>query len=116
MFSYFGVHLNALTYILSKKIIPYIYILFFSCFSYGIVGQNLELKITTKDTIHTNVLHELAFNNKHSLETGIYKEIAHIHKSLKKEGFFISTVDTVIRTGINYEAVFDLGKKQTTSF
>lgn len=111
MFSYFGVHLNALTYILSKKIIPYIYILFFSCFSYGIVGQNLELKITAKDTIHTNVLHELAFNNKHSLETGIYKEIAHIHTSLKKEGFFISTVDTVIRTGINYEAVFDLGKK-----
>lgn len=111
MFSYFGVHLNALTYILSKKIIPYIYLLFFSCFSYGIVGQNLELKITAKDTIQARVLHELVFNNKHSLETGIYKEIAHIHTSLKKEGFFISTVDTVIRTGVNYEAVFDLGKK-----
>lgn len=111
MFSNFGLHLNDLSYILSKKTIPYIYILFFSCFSFGIVGQNLELKITASDPIHSPILDAIVFNKNHSLETAIYKEISTIHTSLKKEGFFIATIDTVLVNEKKYEAVFNLGKK-----
>ena len=111
MFSYFGLHLNALTYILSKKIIPYIYILFFGCFSYGIVGQNLELKITTKDSLQVHVLNKIVFKTKHNLEAGVYNEITNIHSNLKKEGFFVATLDTIIKENEKYEAMFTLGKK-----
>ena len=111
MFSYFGLHLNALTYILSKKIIPYIYILFFGCFSYGIVGQNLELKITTKDSLQVHVLNKIVFKKKHNLEAGVYNEITNIHSNLKKEGFFVATLDTIIKENEKYEAMFTLGKK-----
>ena len=111
MFLNFGLHLNELSYILSKKTIPYIYILFFSCFSFGIVGQNLELKITASDPIHTPVLNDIIFNKNHSRETAVYKEISTIHTSLKKEGFFIATIDTVLVNNKTYEAVFNLGKK-----
>jgi hypothetical protein len=111
MFSYFGLHLNALTYILSKKIIPYIYILFFGCFSYGIVGQNLELKITTKDSLQVHVLNKIVFKKKHNLEAGVYNEITNIHSNLKKEGFFVATLDTIIKDNEKYEAMFTLGKK-----
>ena len=111
MFSYFELHLNALTYILSKKTIPYIYILFFGCFSYGIVGQNLELKITSLDTLQNLALHEIIFKKNHKLEADIFKEITNIHSDLKKEGFFVATVDTIIKNAKKYEAVFNLGKK-----
>ena len=111
MFSYFGLHLNALTYILSKKIIPYIYILFFGCFSYGIVGQNLELKITTKDSLQVHVLNKIIFKKKHNLEADVYKETTNIHSNLKKEGFFVATLDTIIKDHEKYEAMFTLGKK-----
>ena len=111
MFSYFGLHLNALTYILSKKITPYIYILFFGCFSYGIVGQNLELKITTKDSLQVHVLNKIIFKKKHNLEADVYKETTNIHSNLKKEGFFVATLDTIIKDQEKYEAIFSLGKK-----
>ncbi|MDB2625245.1 hypothetical protein N9Y10_03515, partial [Flavobacteriaceae bacterium] len=96
---------------MSKKIIPYIYILFFGCFSYGMVGQNLELKITSVDTFQNQVLNAIIFKKNHKLKADIYKEIKHIHSDLKKEGFFVATVDTIIKDTKKYEAVFNLGKK-----
>ena len=81
---------------LSKKTIPYIYILFFSCFSYGIVGQNLELKISAVDTTQTPILNQIKFNTNHKLEATLYKEITSIQNTLKKEGYFITTIDTIL--------------------
>ena len=111
MFSYFEVHLTDITYILSKKVIPYIYILFFGCFSCGMVGQNLVLKITSVDPLQNHVLNAITFKKNHNLETDIYKEITNIHSDLKKEGFFVAIVDTIIKDAEKYEAVFNLGKK-----
>ena len=96
---------------LSKKTIPYIYILFFSCFSYGIVGQNLELKISAVDTTQTPILNQIKFNTNHKLEATLYKEITSIQNTLKKEGYFITTIDTILVNDKKYEAVFNLGKK-----
>ena len=96
---------------LSKKTIPYIYILFFSCFSYGIVGQNLELKISAVDTTQTPILNQIKFNTNHKLKAALYKEITSIQNTLKKEGYFITTIDTIFVNNKKYEAVFNLGKK-----
>ncbi|MDG1981075.1 MAG: hypothetical protein P8I35_06540 [Flavobacteriaceae bacterium] len=96
---------------MSKKVIPYIYILFFGCFSCGMVGQNLVLKITSVDPLQNHVLNAITFKKNHNLETDIYKEITNIHSDLKKEGFFVAIVDTIIKDAEKYEAVFNLGKK-----
>ena len=111
MFSYFGLHLNALTYILSKKIIPYIYILFLSYFSHETIGQNLELNIATSDSIQTTTLNEISFIKIHTLKKDVYKEITNIHNKLKKEGYFITTIDTIVKSEEKYTAYFTLGRK-----
>ena len=75
------------------------------------MGQNLELKITTKDSLQVHVLNKIVFKKKHNLEAGVYNEITNIHSNLKKEGFFVATLDTIIKENEKYEAMFTLGKK-----
>ena len=56
-------------------------------------------------------MNAITFKKNHNLETDIYKEITNIHSDLKKEGFFVAIVDTIIKDAEKYEAVFNLGKK-----
>ena len=100
-----------LEYNLSKKFTPYIYILFLSCFSQGVFSQNFELKIKTKDTILRTVLNEVSYKSKHRSEQEVFKEIKHVHNLLKNNGFFTSTIDTVVTDKDAYTAFFDLGFK-----
>jgi hypothetical protein len=99
---------------LNKKIIPYIYILFFSYFSHETIGQNLELNIAASDSIQTTILNEISFIKKHALKKDLYKEIGNIHNKLKKKGFFITTIDTIVKFEEKYTAFFNLGKKTNT--
>lgn len=96
---------------MNKKIIPYIYILFFSYFSDGTIGQNLELNIAASDSIQTTILNEISFIKKHALKKDVYKEIGNIHNKLKKKGFFITTIDTIVKSEEKYTAYFTLGRK-----
>ena len=99
---------------MNKKIIPYIYILFFSYFSHETIGQNLELNIAASDSIQTTILNEISFIKKHALKKDLYKEIGNIHNKLKKKGFFITTIDTIVKFEEKYTAFFNLGKKTNT--
>ena len=96
---------------MNKKIIPYIYILFLSYFSHEAIGQNLELNIAASDSIQTTILNEISFIKKHALKKDLYKEIGNIHNKLKKKGFFITTIDTIVKSEEKYTAYFTLGKK-----
>ena len=96
---------------MNKKIIPYIYILFLSYFSHEIIGQNLELNIAASDSIQTTTLNEISFIKKHALKKDVYKEITNIHNKLKKEGYFITTIDTIVKSEEKYTAYFTLGRK-----
>ena len=51
--------------ILNKKIIPYIYILFLSCFSHHILGQKNELVLVTNDTIQNRIVSKIYYTKKH---------------------------------------------------
>ena len=96
---------------MSKNFTPYIYILLLSCFSQGISSQNFELKIKTKDTILKTVLNEVSYEANQRSEKEIFKEIRHVHKQLKNNGFFTSTIDTIVTNKDVYTAFFDLGFK-----
>ena len=96
---------------MNKKIIPYIYILFLSYFSHEAIGQNLELNIAASDSIQTTILNEISFIKKHALKKDLYKEIGNIHNKLKKKGFFITTIDTIVKSEEKYTAYFTLGRK-----
>lgn len=82
-----------------------------SCFSQGISSQNFELKIKTKDTILKTVLNEVSYEANQRSEKEIFKEIRHVHKQLKNNGFFTSTIDTIVTNKDVYTAFFDLGFK-----
>ena len=93
---------------MNKKIIPYIYILFLSYFSHETIGQNLELNIAASDSIQTTILNEISFIKKHALKKDLYKEISNIHNKLKKKGFFITTIDTIVKSEEKYTAYLSL--------
>lgn len=97
--------------ILDKKIIPYIYLFFLSCFSHGIFSQNFELHIKTKDTIQKTILNEISYKRNHRLEKEVYEEINKVHERLKKIGFLTSTIDTIKVTKSLYIAFLNPGLK-----
>ncbi|MDG2275883.1 MAG: hypothetical protein P8L28_08575, partial [Flavobacteriaceae bacterium] len=82
-----------------------------SYFSHEIIGQNLELNIAASDSIQTTTLNEISFIKKHALKKDVYKEITNIHNKLKKEGYFITTIDTIVKSEEKYTAYFTLGRK-----
>ena len=96
---------------MNKKITPYIYILFLSFFSNGIIGQNIELNLIGLDSVQTKVLTKVPYIKKHVLEKDVLEELKTIQTKLKRIGFFITTIDTIFATAKTYTAVFDLGKK-----
>lgn len=82
-----------------------------SYFSHETIGQNLELNIAASDSIQTTILNEISFIKKHALKKDLYKEISNIHNKLKKKGFFITTIDTIVKSEEKYTAYFNLGRK-----
>ena len=96
---------------MNKKITPYIYILFLSFFSNGIIGQNIELSLIGLDSVQNKVLTKVPYIKKHVLEKDVLEELKAIQTRLKRIGFFITTIDTIFATAKTYTAVFDLGKK-----
>ena len=82
-----------------------------SYFSHEAIGQNLELNIAASDSIQTTILNEISFIKKHALKKDLYKEIGNIHNKLKKKGFFITTIDTIVKSEEKYTAYFTLGRK-----
>ena len=83
---------------MNKKITPYIYILFLSFFSNGIIGQNIELSLIGLDSVQTKVLTKVPYIKKHVLEKDVLEELKAIQTRLKRIGFFITTIDTIFAT------------------
>ena len=96
---------------MNKKKTPYLYILFLTCFSYGIFAQDLTLNLTSKDSLEAVILNSISYQETHKLEKEIYDEIHHVHRKIKRLGFFTSTVENITQTNKNYQVIFKLGKR-----
>jgi len=97
--------------ILNKKIIPYIYILFLSCFSHHILGQENELILVTNDTIQNRIVSEIYYTKKHPQKKDVLDEINRILQQVKKRGFFTARIDSISKADKTFRAHIDLGKK-----
>ena len=97
--------------ILNKKFIPYIYILFLSCFSHLTFGQKNELILVAKDTIQNRIVSEIYLTKKHLQKKDALDEIDRILQRVKKRGFFTARIDSISKTNKELIAYLDLGKK-----
>ena len=97
--------------ILNKKFIPYIYILFLSCFSHLIFGQKNELILVAKDTFQNRVVSEIYHTKKHLQKKDALDEIDRILQQVKKRGFFTARIDSISKTNKELIGYLDLGKK-----
>ena len=97
--------------ILNKKFIPYIYILFLSCFSHLTFGQKNELILVAKDTIQNRIVSEIYHTKKHLQKKDALDEIDRILQQVKKRGFFTARIDSISKTNKELIAYLDLGKK-----
>ena len=97
--------------ILNKKIIPYIYILFLSCFSHHILGQENELILVTNDTIQNKIVSEIYYTKKHPQKKDILDEINRILQQVKKRGFFTARIDSISKADKTFSAHINLGKR-----
>ena len=97
--------------ILNKKIIPYIYILFLSCFSHHILGQKNELVLVTNDTIQNRIVSKIYYTKKHRQKKDVLDEIERILQQVKKKGFFTAKIDSISKADNTYSAHINLGKK-----
>ena len=97
--------------ILNKKIIPYIYILFLSCFSHHILGQENELILVTNDTIQNRIVSEIYYTKKHPQKKDILDEINRILQQVKKRGFFTARIDSISKADKTFSAHINLGKR-----
>jgi hypothetical protein len=100
--------------ILNKKIIPYIYILFLSCFSHQILGQENELILVTNDTIQNRIVSEIYHTKKHPQKKDVLDEIDRILQQIKKRGFFTARIDSISKADKTFSAHINLGKKTNT--
>jgi len=97
--------------ILNKKIIPYIYVLFLSCFSHHILGQENELILVTNDTIQNRIVSEIYYTKKHPQKKDVLDEINRILQQVKKRGFFTARIDSISKADKTFSAHINLGKK-----
>ena len=97
--------------ILNKKFIPYIYILFLSCFSHHILGQENELILVTNDTIQNKIVSEIYYTKKHPQKKDILDEINRILQQVKKRGFFTARIDSISKADKTFSAHINLGKR-----
>ena len=97
--------------ILNKKFIPYIYILFLSCFSHLTFGQKNELILVAKDTIQNRIVSEIYHTKKHLQKKDALDEIDRILQQVKKRGFFTARIDSISKTNKELIGYLDLGKK-----
>ena len=97
--------------ILNKKITPYIYILFLSCFSHHILGQENELILVTNDTIQNKIVSEIYYTKKHPQKKDVLDEINRILQQVKKRGFFTARIDSISKADKTFSAHINLGKR-----
>ncbi|KOY50911.1 ShlB/FhaC/HecB family hemolysin secretion/activation protein [Polaribacter dokdonensis] len=77
-------------------------------------SQDFELKLLSKVKKENIVLSEINYPNKHKDSTSIENEITRVTNQLKKRGYFLNTVDSIIYTNRKVKAYFSLKEKITS--
>ena len=98
---------------MKRKFTPYIYIAFFLWNFGSIFGQELTLKISTKDSTHTIFVNSINYKKNHVSEISLFKSLDSIKNKLERKGFLNLSLNTIKQDSI-YQAIFNLGKLNKT--
>ncbi|WP_299670729.1 hypothetical protein [uncultured Polaribacter sp.] len=79
-----------------------------------IIAQKIELKLFSIHQEENIFLSKVDFKNKHSDSISIYNEIAKISKYLKLNGYFLNTLDSIVKNDKQHTAYFSLNEKLDT--
>lgn len=93
---------------------PYIYILIFLVVPIEFSAQILTLEISTKDSVHSQLLKDFQFKKKHSTEASLQQSIDSIIRKFESFGFLNAQLDSVVKTDNIRTIVIDLNTKIDT--
>ena len=90
---------------------PYIYTLIFLLGISNLIGQNLELKIITNDSLDSPIVNAISFKKKHESKSSVYNELDSVSKQLSEIGFINNHLRSVNYKDNLYSATYSLNKK-----
>lgn len=96
------------------KKIPYIYILFITCFINGIIAQknnDYTLDLTSLDEVENNIIKAINYKKKFTSEKQLYTEVDSIISMLKSNGYYTILITKKNISKKKYKIVLSLGNK-----
>lgn len=78
-------------------------------------GQELDLKITVKDSLFLPVIGQVGYHKKHLTDGSVHKSLDSVVDKVREYGFINARIDTVYNNGAAYHAVLDMGRSSTTA-
>ena len=77
----------------------------------ALYSQEFNLKINSKKKTENIFLSKINYNKKHKDSAALYNEIYKVQKKLKKNGYFLITIDSVLHEDKKYIAYLHLNQK-----
>jgi hypothetical protein len=94
-----------------QKTSHYIYIIFILFSFDAFFGQEVTLKLSSKNNTEAIILSEIDYEKKHKDTISLYLEIDKVSHYLKKNGYFLNVIHKVKKKDKNYIAYFSLNNK-----
>ncbi|WP_198519831.1 hypothetical protein [Polaribacter sp. ALD11] len=77
----------------------------------GFLSQTFNLELSSEKKLEKKFLSQISFKKKHGDSTSIYNELTKIHKLIKLNGYFLSSLDSITLKRKKYSAHFNLNEK-----
>ena len=94
----------------NKDFYLFIFIAILRCTS-ALYSQEFNLEINSKKKTENIFLSKINYNKKHKDSAALYNEIYKVQKKLKKNGYFLITIDSVLHEDKKYIAYLHLNQK-----
>lgn len=96
---------------MKQSLFLFFFITTVSIFTNKIYCQNLILDVKSSKKIDKDIFNKIRFKKKHKDTISINKELDRIGNYLKKNGFFLNTLDSLKKNNKKHTAYYNLGKK-----
>lgn len=99
-----------------KRTTTYLCIAFFTITFNGVFGQEFLLEIKSKDSLENSFLKKIVFTKKHQSEEDLYNETNVVSENLKRFGYFLNSIDSIIKKDTIYTSFFNLGDRTEKAY
>lgn len=74
-------------------------------------SQDFTLELSSKQNLKNSFLSKINFKKQHTDTVSIFNELHRVHNLIKSNGYFLSSIDSLLLNEKKYTAYFDLNKK-----